>query len=465
MGIAAIILLIIILIFLVLLLFRKPQSTIELISITDLEKLKSDNEYLKISLAKAEEKAHSLTTEQENITALLKEDKERILTELQEERNKLAQANQSLESARSYYKAQQEKIAEQKAEMEKSQDKFNKEFELIASKILDEKSQRFMLTNQDNLDKILSPFKENIKAFEEKVEKVYKAESDERNKLEGVINTLMAQSKQIQEDANNLTKALKGDAKKQGNWGEVILERVLERSGLIKDREYRIQASLTSIDGSRLQPDVVIDLPDEKHVVVDSKVSLVAYERYVTSDTDDEKEAYLKQHLVSIKSHIQDLSNKSYQDLYQINSPDFVLLFVPIESSFSIAVQKDAELFNFAWDRKIVIVSPSTLLATLRTIASMWKQERQNRNVMEIARLSGNMYDKFVGFVSDMENIGKYVKQSQDAYEKAMNKLSVGSGNLANTTEKIKKLGAKASKQIDNKYLDENLLEEEKDNL
>lgn len=465
MEIAAVILLIAILIVLVLLLLRKPQSSIELISASDLEKLKSDNEYLKISLAKAEEKAHSLIAEQENITALLKEDKERILTELQEERNKLAQANQSLESARSYYKAQQEKIAEQKAEMEKSQDKFNKEFELIASKILDEKSQRFILTNQDNLDKILSPFKENIKAFEEKVEKVYKAESDERNKLEGVINTLMAQSKQIQEDANNLTKALKGDAKKQGNWGEVILERVLERSGLIKDREYRIQASLTAADGSRLQPDVVIDLPDEKHVVVDSKVSLIAYERYVTADTDEEKEGHLKQHLVSIKNHIQDLSSKSYQDLYQINSPDFVLLFVPIESSFSIAVQKDAELFNFAWDKKVVIVSPSTLLATLRTIASMWKQERQNRNVMEIARLSGAMYDKFVGFVGDMENIGKYVKQSQDAYDKAMNKLSVGSGNLANTSEKIKKLGAKASKQIDLKYLDDNVLEEETENL
>jgi DNA recombination protein RmuC len=267
---------------------------------------------------------------------------------------------------------------------------------------------------------------------------------------------LQIQSKLIQEDANNLTKALKGDSKKQGNWGEVILEKVLERSGLVHDQEYRIQASHTSAEGGRYQPDVVIDLPDDKHLVVDAKVSLVAYERSVSAETEEEREGYVKQHLASIKNHIQELSSKNYQDLYKINSPDFVLLFVPIESSFSIAVQKDAELFNFAWDRRVVIVSPSTLLATLRTIASMWKQERQNRNVMEIARLSGSMYDKFVGFVTDMENIGKYIKNGQDAYDKAINKLSVGSGNLTNTSEKIKKLGAKATKQIDTKYLDVN---------
>ena len=270
-----------------------------------------------------------------------------------------------------------------------------------------------------------------------------------------MISELQIQSKMIQEDANNLTRALKGDSKKQGNWGEVILEKVLERSGLVKDQEYRIQASLVSADGGRFQPDVVIDLPDDKHLIVDAKVSLVAYERSVSAETEEEREGYVKQHLASIKNHIQELSAKNYHELYKINSPDFVLLFVPIESSFSIAVQKDAELFNFAWDRRVVIVSPSTLLATLRTIASMWKQERQNRNVMEIARLSGSMYDKFVGFVSDMENIGKHIKNGQDAYDKALNKLSDGSGNLVNTSEKIKKLGAKATKQIDIKYLDQ----------
>ena len=270
-----------------------------------------------------------------------------MIDELQTERDRLADANRELESTRSFYQAEKEKLAEQKVQLEQSQMKLNKDFELIANKILEEKSNKFVENNKANLDIILNPLKENIKAFEEKVEKVYKAESDERNCLKGVIGLLMDQSKQIQEDANNLTKALKGDSKKQGNWGEVILEKVLERSGLVRDQEYRIQASLVSAEGGRYQPDVVIDLPDDKHLIVDAKVSLVAYERSVSAESDEEREGYFKQHLASIKQHVQELSSKNYQDLYQINSPDFVLLFVPIESSFSIAVQKDAELFKF----------------------------------------------------------------------------------------------------------------------
>lgn len=456
MEIGSIALLIVILIVLVILLLKKPQAALSTISVEDFERTKSENESLKISLAKADERVSNLSAEKEHITALLKQEQQRLIDELQAERDRLADANRELESTRSFYLAEKEKLAEQKLIFEQSQEKLNKDFELIANKILEEKSSKFIEQNRTNLDIILNPLKENIKAFEDKVEKVYKAESDERNTLKGVISLLMDQSKQIQEDANNLTKALKGDSKKQGNWGEVILEKVLERSGLVRDQEYRIQASHISAEGGRYQPDVVIDLPDNKHLVVDAKVSLVAYERSVSAETDEEREGYVKQHLASIKNHIQELSAKNYQDLYKINSPDFVLLFVPIESSFSIAVQKDAELFNFAWDRRVVIVSPSTLLATLRTIASMWKQERQNRNVMEIARLSGSMYDKFVGFISDMENIGKHIKNGQDAYDKAINKLSVGAGNLTNTSEKIKKLGAKTTKQIDTKYLDLN---------
>ncbi|MGQ7853500.1 DNA recombination protein RmuC [Pedobacter sp. WC2501] len=456
MEIIGIALLIVILIVLVILLLKKPQTALSIVSVEDFERMKSENEVLKISLAKADERVSNLSTEKDHITALLKEEQQRLIDELQAERDRLADANRELESTRSFYLAEKEKLVEQKLSYEQSQQKLNKDFELIANKILEEKSTKFIEQNRTNLDIILNPLKENIKAFEDKVEKVYKAESDERNILKGVISELQIQSKLIQEDANNLTKALKGDSKKQGNWGEIILEKVLERSGLVRDQEYRIQASHTSAEGGRYQPDVVIDLPDDKHLVVDAKVSLVAYERSVSADTDEEREGYVKQHLASIKNHIQELSAKNYQDLYKINSPDFVLLFVPIESSFSIAVQKDAELFNFAWDRRVVIVSPSTLLATLRTIASMWKQERQNRNVMEIARLSGSMYDKFVGFVADMENIGKYIKNGQDAYDKAINKLSVGAGNLTNTSEKIKKLGAKATKQIDTKYLDIN---------
>ncbi|SFA43606.1 DNA recombination protein RmuC [Pedobacter suwonensis] len=460
MEIAGIALLIVILIVLVILLLKKPQASIPIVSLEDFERTKSENETLKIRLAKADERVSNLSAEKEHITLLLKDEQRRLIDELQAERDRLADANRELESTRSFYLAEKEKLAEQKLSYEQSQQKLNKDFELIANKILEEKSTKFIEQNRTNLDIILNPLKENIKAFEDKVEKVYKAESDERNILKGVISELQIQSKLIQEDANNLTKALKGDSKKQGNWGEIILEKVLERSGLVRDQEYRIQASHASAEGSRYQPDVVIDLPDDKHLVVDAKVSLVAYERSVSADTDEEREGYVKQHLASIKNHIQELSSKNYQDLYKINSPDFVLLFVPIESSFSIAVQKDAELFNFAWDRRVVIVSPSTLLATLRTIASIWKQERQNRNVMEIARLSGSMYDKFVGFIADMENIGKHIKNGQDAYDKAINKLSAGTGNLTNTSEKIKKLGAKTSKQIDTKYLDLNEIQD-----
>jgi DNA recombination protein RmuC len=280
-------------------------------------------------------------------------------------------------------------------------------------------------------------------------------EAAERNTLKGVITQLMELNKQIGEDATNLTKALKGDSKKQGNWGEVVLERVLERSGLVKGQEYRIQTILNAADGSRFQPDVIIDLPDNKHLIIDSKVSLVAYERLVNCDTEDDRKFHSKAHVESIRSHVNSLSSKNYHALQQIDSPDFVLLFVPIESSFSFAVQIDAELFSDAWDKRVVIVSPSTLLATLRTIASIWKQERQNRNVLEIARLSGAMYDKFVGFVGDMEGIGKNIKQSQTAYDSAFNKLVEGNGNLTKTAEKIKSLGAKANKQIDQKYIGE----------
>lgn len=438
MEIAIVILLIIILATLVVLFLKKPVV--------------NDNH---IALIAAKEEAHQKALD------WLKEEKLRLEDELNDLRNNFLLERSKVIKSEETLIAQREKQAEQEKYIAELQQRFKLEFENIANKVLEEKTARFTEQNRTNLDIILNPLKENIKAFEEKVDKVYKSESDERNVLKGVISQLMNQSKQIQEDANNLTKALKGDSKKQGNWGEVILERVLERSGLIKDREYRIQTSLSSSEGGRMQPDVIIDLPDDKHVIVDAKVSLVAYERLVAADTDEDRDIYIKQHIISIKNHIQGLSGKNYHELNGVNSPDFVLLFIPIESSFGIAVQQDAELFNYAWDRKVVIVSPSTLLATLRTIASIWKQERQNRNVLEIARLSGSMYDKFVGFLTDMESIGRNIRQSHDAYDKALNKLSTGTGNLSSTSEKIKKLGAKATKQIDTKFLDPLLADED----
>jgi DNA recombination protein RmuC len=453
MSVAFLIVSVLILIIAVYFFLKKPAA--DGVSADEMLRLKSENDLLKINLAETKATSNGLIAEKESITNLLKTEINRLLEELLLERNKLSSANQSLESARSYYKSQQEKLNEQKLEVEDIRQKFQLEFQNIATKLLDEKSQKFVETNRTNLDILLNPLKENIKAFEEKVDKVYKAESDERNLLRGEITQLMALNKLISEEANNLSKALKGDNKKQGNWGEVILERVLERSGLVKDQEYRLQASLQSADGSRFQPDVIIDLPDDKHLVIDSKVSLIAYEKLVNCETEDERKLFSKAHVESIRSHVSGLSAKNYHDLHQINSPDFVLLFIPIESSFSFAVQIDAELFSDAWDKRVVIVSPSTLLATLRTIASIWKQERQNRNVLEIARLSGAMYDKFVGFVGDMEGIGKNIKQSQSAYDNAINKLTEGNGNLTKTAEKIKSLGAKANKQIDQKYLGE----------
>jgi DNA recombination protein RmuC len=434
-------------------LFLKRPKTADGVSVDEFERLKNELNALNITLAKAEERALGLALERDKADKQLQDERIRyessitvLNQDLLAEKNRMAKAEES-------FKAQRERLTEQEKTIQEIQQKFQKEFESIAEKLLKEKSKEFIDVNRTNLDIILNPLKENLKAFEDKVDKVYNMEAAERNTMKGVITQLMELNQQISDEAKNLTKALKGDNKKQGNWGEVILERVLERSGLVKDQEYRLQASLIGIDGSRLQPDVVIDLPDEKHLIIDSKVSLIAYERLVNCETEDERKLYSKAHVESIRAHVQGLSSKNYHDLYQINSPDFVLLFIPIESSFSFAVQIDSELFSDAWDKRVVIVSPSTLLATLRTIASIWKQERQNRNVLEIARLSGAMYDKFVGFVTDMEGIGKNIKLSQNAYDNALNKLIEGNGNLTKTAEKIKSLGAKANKQIDNKYL------------
>ncbi|MFC0317401.1 MULTISPECIES: DNA recombination protein RmuC [Olivibacter] len=406
---------------------------------------------LLVKIAKAEQKAENYRVENE-----------RLLNEVKTEREKAAAAERTIESLNAYFESQQEKLNEQKLEIATMKSQFNKEFELIANKILEEKTLRFTETNHKTINQLLDPLKQNIKSFEEKVDKTYSHEAAERNSLKGVVMQLMEQSQLIKDEAINLTRALKGDQKKQGNWGEVVLERVLERSGLTRDSEYRLQASFQTEDGKRLQPDVIIDLPEEKHLVIDAKVSLVAYERWVNAaDNDDERELFAKQHIQSIKNHVTELSRKNYQDLYKITSPDFVLLFMPIESAFSMSITIDSELFSDAWDKRVVIVSPSTLLATLRTIASIWKQERQTRNVMEIAREAGALYDKFVGFTEDMDKIDKQITILARTHEDARKKLETGKGNVISKVEKLKKLGAKASKQIDISLFDEEELTED----
>ncbi|MGP8215803.1 MAG: DNA recombination protein RmuC [Bacteroidia bacterium] len=324
------------------------------------------------------------------------------------------------------------------------------QFENLAAKILEEKSKKFIEQNQQNMGDLLNPLRERIKDFQDKVDKAYNTESAERNTLKGEIKQLVELNRKISQEANNLASALKGDSKKQGNWGEIILEKVLERSGLEKGREYEVQYSITDSEGGRQQPDVIIFLPDNKHIIVDSKVSLTAYEAFINAPEGDEaeKQLQLQRHIISVKKHIEELSKKNYQSLQSLNTPDFVLLFMPIESSFSIAVAADNELFNYAWDRKIVIVSPSTLLATLHTIASLWKQEKQARHVFEIAEESGKLYDKFCGLIEDLITVGKRMESAKQSYDEAMKKASTGPGNIVRRVQNIKELGAKTTKSL-----------------
>jgi DNA recombination protein RmuC len=386
--------------------------------------------------------------------ALLKEQNGQLKTEISDKQTTIIKLETDLAKSITQLQHTELRLAEQKQDMEQLNQRLKTEFENVASKILDEKTQKFTDQNKNALDIILTPLKDKIKDFEEKVQKVYDTEAAERNMLKGEIKQLMGLNQQMHQDAQNLTKALRGDNKTQGNWGEFILESILQKSGLVKDREYKAQESITTEDGKRLQPDVVINLPDGKCLIIDSKVSLSAYERYVSSDDETAKAIALKEHVQSFKSHTKGLADKNYQNLYGIKSLDFVLLFVPIESAFAAAVQQDNNIFNDAFERNIVIVSPSTLLATLRTVANIWRQEYQNKNAIEIANKAGDMYDKFVGFADDMITVGSKMADSKKAYDAAMNKLTEGTGNLIKRADDLKKLGAKTSKNMDQRLLD-----------
>jgi DNA recombination protein RmuC len=295
---------------------------------------------------------------------------------------------------------------------------------------------------------ILNPLQEKIQLFEKKVEDTHKESIDYHAALRQQILGLREMNDKMSKETVNLTKALKGDSKMQGNWGELVLERVLEKSGLEKGREYEVQQSFTTEEGNRVMPDVIINLPDGKKMVVDSKVSLTAYERFVNEEDDDLKAGILKEHVTSVKRHVDQLSDKNYQDIYQMESPDFVLLFIPIEPAFALALNEDNTLYNKAFEKNIVIVTPSTLLATLRTIDSMWANQKQQENAMEIARQAGALYDKFEGFVSDLIKIGKKMDEAKSEYGNAMNKLVEGKGNLVRSAEKLRKMGAKAKKAL-----------------
>jgi DNA recombination protein RmuC len=375
-------------------------------------------------------------------------------TQIGELNKQLLQSTADASRYENEVKQLQHRLAEQATSLEQLNQRFTKEFENLANKILEEKTQKFTDQNRNNLDSILSPLKERIKEFEEKVQRVYDVEAAERNTLKGEIKQLLTLNQVMHQEAQNLTKALKGETKTQGNWGEFILESILEKSALVKGREYVTQSSSATEEGKRLQPDVIVNLPDNKNLIIDSKVSLTAYERFVNADDDAAKAMAIKEHIQSVRNHVKGLSEKNYQQIYGARSLDFVLLFIPVEPAFAAAVQHDGQLFTDAFEKNIVIVSPSTLLATLRTVSNIWRQEYQNRNAAEIAKKAGDLYDKFHGFITDMIDIGKKMDQSKAAYSEAMKKLAEGRGNIVNRVEELRKMGASASKQIPQNLLD-----------
>lgn len=406
--------------------------------------LQSQFEDIKISMQAENEKQNE--TFQQQLQSV-KESLSKTEHEREEIRREKDNLNIELARKNSEYESLHEKFRERDESLKQQQEQLRKDFELLANKILEEKSTKFTEQNKENIKNILTPLQEKILHFEKKVEDSQKENISIHSALREKLSELSKANIQISQEAVNLTKALKGDSKMQGNWGELVLERVLEKSGLEKDREYVVQQNFTREDGSRVLPDVVINLPNNKKMVIDSKVSLTAYERYVNSE-DEFREINLKEHLTSIKRHVDQLSAKKYEDLYEIESPDFVLMFIPIEPAFAIAVNEDSTLYSKAFEKNIVIVTPTTLLATLRTIDTMWNNEKQQRNAIEIARQAGALYDKFEGFMNDLIGIGKKIDATKSDYSSAMNKLFEGRGNIIKSIEKIKKMGAKAKKSL-----------------
>ena len=392
-------------------------------------------------------------------TLMIEQEKNKSLqTQLEEtkesldiERQKVIALNHTLAATEADYRNLEEKLAERKREMDNIQERFTAEFKNLANEILEKNSAKFSDLNKNSMSELLNPLRDKILTFERKVEEAYDKELRDKISLREEVKKLYELNNRISEEANNLTRALKGDTKKQGDWGEVILETVLERSGLSKDREYRKQVISTNACGDIIKPDYLVMLPDKRHIIIDSKVSLLAYENFVNSDDESARPKFLKAHLESMKNHVKLLSEKNYFSSLEFNTPDFVLMFVPIESSFSVALQADQELFNFAWERGIVIVSPTTLLATMRTVASMWKMDKQSQHAFQIAEESGKLYDKFKLFMDDMVKVGTQLNSTRSTYEDAMKKLVTGRGNLVNQAEKLREMGAKNTKRIDEK--------------
>ncbi|MCK5337835.1 MAG: DNA recombination protein RmuC, partial [Bacteroidales bacterium] len=360
-------------------------------------------------------------------------------------------------------RSMQEKYEHYQKEVDKLQEKFKLEFENIASKILKQNTLDFSVSNQKSINEVINPLRQKIEEFEKTVSETYQKGLKDQVDLKAEIKNLHELNTRLSEEANNLTRALKSDSKKQGNWGEMVLERLLERSGLTKGEEYLVQESYRNDKGEVIRPDVIIRLPENKHIIIDSKVSLKAYEAFIGAESEEQKTKFIKAHVESVREHVKELAGKSYQLTEKLDTPDFVLLFMPLESAFSLAIQEQSDLFSFAWERKIVIVSPTTLLATLMTVGSIWKHEKQTRNALEIARQGGRLYDKFVSFLGDLENLGRQIDRVQATYHEAHKKLGSGAGNIIGKVKILQELGAKTSKEIPQDYLETNTNDDEEE--
>ncbi|MGX1023599.1 DNA recombination protein RmuC [Psychroflexus sp. MBR-150] len=411
----------------------------------ELNQLEEQNNQLNNQLSYVEKQIESLKTEHQQEIDDLKTERERI-------RQAKDNAQNQLTKTETEYKNLQEKLETQKQDIENLQEKFTKEFENLANKILDQKSQKFTTSNKENIEQILNPLKEKIKTFEEKVQKNQDNFNDKNSRLDEVIKRLNEENRKMSEEAEKLTKALKGESKTQGNWGELILERVLEKSGLTKGREYDVQQSYQDDSGQRFMPDVVINLPNDKQMVIDSKVSLTAYERYVNAEDEKEQALHLKAHINSLKTHIKQLSAKNYQDLGYKQSPDFVLMFIPVEPALYLAQNEDQNFYYSAFKDNILLVSPTTLLSTLRTVDMIWSNEKQQQNANEIAQHAGSLYDKFSNLLDELETLGNRIKSTDKAYTSAMKKLT-GNQNLVKDVVKLQKLGIKTTKDISPKWI------------
>lgn len=401
----------------------------------------------------AEVQIKELKSEALNTSESLKEAQEALSEEQVKSAQTISSLQAKLEAAQEKIKEQQENFAAQREQAKADKESMANEFKVLAEKILDEKTKQFKTTNSEELDKLLAPFKQKLIDFETTVKENHKEELKNSGALMENIKALKNMNDQLTAEASGLAKALRGDTKKQGNWGEFVLERALEMSGLTKNQEFFVQNSETTADGRRLQPDVIIQLPEDKKIIVDSKVSLVSWEAYANAEEEDSKK-HMKSLIASIQTHIKQLSEKDYPQLYDGATPEFVLLFIPIEAAFMEATKFDGTLYELAFSKKIILVSTSTLLATLKTIAMAWRQEKQTRNVIEIADAGGKLYDKFVGLSEDLLKLGDQFNTAQKTYESSMNKMVDGRGNLITQVERLKKLGSKTKKELDSRMIE-----------